>query len=118
MALGWSEIRSRATTFAFDWKNQGYEKGQSQTFWIEFFEVFGISQKRVAVFEKKVKKIDGKDGFIDLLWKGVLLIEQKSRGKNLDRAYKQAAEYFPGLTDDELPRYILVSDFENFKLYD
>jgi len=46
MALGWSEIRSRATTFAFDWKNQGYEKGQSQTFWIEFFEVFVISQKR------------------------------------------------------------------------
>ena len=118
MALGWSEIRSRATTFAFDWKNQGYEKGQSQTFWIEFFEVFGISQKRVAVFEKKVKKIDGKDGFIDLLWKGVLLIEQKSRGRNLDRAYKQAADYFPGLTDDELPRYILVSDFEHFKLYD
>jgi len=118
MALGWSEIRSRATTFAFEWKNQGYEKGQSQTFWIEFFEVFGISQKRVAVFEKKVKKIDGKDGYIDLLWKGVLLIEQKSRGKNLERAYRQAAEYFPGLADDELPGHILVSDFERFKLYD
>ena len=52
------------------------------------------------------------DRIFCLLWKGVLLIEQKSRGKNLDRAYKQAAEYFPGLTDDELPRYILVSDFE------
>ncbi|MCL2852413.1 MAG: methylase [Defluviitaleaceae bacterium] len=118
MALGWSEIRSRAATFAYEWRNQGYEKGQSQTFWIEFFEVFGISQKRVAVFEKKVKKISGNEGFIDMLWKGVLLIEQKSAGKDLQKAHKQATEYFPGLTDDELPRYILVCNFERFHLYD
>ncbi|MCL2183062.1 MAG: class I SAM-dependent DNA methyltransferase [Chitinispirillia bacterium] len=118
MALGWSEIRSRAATFAYEWRDQGSEKGQSQTFWIEFFEVFGISQKRVAVFEKKVKKIGGDAGFIDMLWKGVLLIEQKSAGKDLTKAYKQATEYFPGLTDDELPRFILVCNFEKFHLYD
>ncbi|MCL2625358.1 MAG: N-6 DNA methylase [Cystobacterineae bacterium] len=118
MALGWSEIRSRAATFAYEWRNQGYEKGQSQTFWIEFFEVFGISQKRVAVFEKKVRKTGGSEGFIDMLWKGVLLIEQKSAGKDLAKAYRQATEYFPGLSDDELPRFILVCNFERFHLYD
>ena len=118
MALGWSEIRSRAATFAYEWRNAGYEKGQSQTFWIEFFEVFGISQKRVAVFEKQVSKLGGGAGFIDMLWKGVLLIEQKSAGKDLNKAYRQATEYFPGLTDDELPRFILVCNFERFRLYD
>ena len=53
-----------------------------------------------------------------MLWKGVLLVEQKSTGKNLNKAYRQATEYFPGLTDDELPRFILVCNFERFHLYD
>ncbi len=66
----------------------------------------------------QVKKIDDKQGYIDLLWKGMILVEHKSRGKDLDRAYKQAKDYFPGLTDKELPKYILVSDFERFRLYD
>jgi hypothetical protein len=72
----------------------------------------------LATFEKKVKKIDGRDGYIDLLWKGKLLVEQKSRGKDLDRAHAQARDYFHGLTDAELPRYLLVSDFARFRLYD
>ena len=42
-----------------------------------------MPRRRVASFEKRVKKIDGKDGYIDLLWKGVLLIEHKSLGKDL-----------------------------------
>ena len=48
----------------------------------------------------------------------MLLIEHKSKGKNLDKAYSQARDYFPGLKDRELPKYILISDFENFRLYD
>jgi len=51
-----------------------------------FFNVFGITRRRVASFEAPVKKGDGQGGFTDLLWKGVLLVEHKSRGKNLDRA--------------------------------
>lgn len=72
----------------------------------------------MATFEQQVKKIDDTTGFIDLLWKGTILVEHKSRGKSLDKAYKQAKDYFPGLKEAELPRYILVSDFENFRLYD
>lgn len=48
----------------------------------------------------------------------MILVEHKSRGKDLNRAYQQAKDYFPGLTEKELPRYILVSDFERFRLYD
>jgi hypothetical protein len=62
--------------------------------------------------------LDDKDGYIDLLWKGTILIEMKSRGKNLDKAYQQAKDYTHGLKQHELPKYILISDFENFRLYD
>jgi hypothetical protein len=62
--------------------------------------------------------LDDNDGYINLLWKGTILIEMKSRGKNLDKAYQQAKDYTHGLKQHELPKYILISDFENFRLYD
>ncbi len=63
-------------------------------------------------------KIEGQTKFVDLLWKGKLLIEHKSKGKDLDKAYTQATNYFKGIKDRDLPQYILVSDFEHFRLYD
>jgi len=42
----------------------------------------------------------------------------KSRGENLDRAYTQAIDYFPGLKERDLPRYVLVCDFARFRLHD
>ena len=80
--------------------------------------MFGISRRRVATFEQAVKKGDSKQGFIDLLWKGMILIEHKSRGKDLEKAFQQAKDYFPGLKEHELPKYILVSDFDRFRLFD
>lgn len=115
--LSWNEIRERATRFQHEWKDETSEHAEAKTFWDQFFNVFGITRRRVASFEKKVKKIDGQ-GFIDLLWKGTLLVEHKSKGKDLERAYRQAKDYFPGLKEKDLPKYILVSDFENFVLYD
>jgi len=112
------EISSRALAFSREWKHAESEDADAKSFLDAFFEVFGVSRRRVATFEKRVKKIAGKDGYIDLLWKGTLLVEHKSRGKDLDRAYKQATDYFPGLKEEELPRYVLVSDFARFRLYD
>ncbi len=117
MALSWNEIRTRAIRFSKEWENETSEDAEAKSFLDDFFDVFGITRRRVGTFEKKIKKIDGKDGFIDMLWKGQILIEMKSAGKNLDKAYKQATDYFPGLTDDELPAYTLVCDFKNFRLY-
>lgn len=118
MPLSWNEIKSRATAFSKEWEHESSEDAEAKSFWDGFFHVFGISRRRVATFEQQVKKIDEKTGFIDLLWKGVILVEHKSRGKDLNRAYQQAKDYFPGLKEKELPRYILVSDFERFRLYD
>lgn len=53
-----------------------------------------------------------------MLYKGCILIEMKSLGKDLDKAYQQAKDYIEGLKQNEYPRYILVCDFEKFRLYD
>jgi hypothetical protein len=118
MALSWNEIKDRALKFSKEWEGTSNEEADAKPFLVEFFNVFGISSKKVSTFEHRVKKLDNKDGYIDLLWKGTILIEMKSLGKNLDRAYQQAIDYTHGLKQHELPKYILVSDFEHFRLFD
>ncbi len=118
MRLSYNEIRARAATFAQEWAGAGYEKGQTQLFYRDFFDVFGMPVRRVAAFEEPVKLLGDQRGFIDLFWKGVLLVEQKSAGRDLTKAKSQALSYFPGLKDADLPRYILLSDFATFELYD
>ncbi len=118
MTLSWNEIRSRAITFSQEYKDTTRENAETQSFYNDFFNVFGISRRRVASFEEPVKKLGAKHGRIDLFWKGVLLAEHKSGGRDLDTAYSQALDYFPNLKEEELPRYILVSDFQRFELYD
>ena len=118
MPLSWNEIKDRALKFSHEWADESSEDAEAKSFWDAFFNVFGVPRRRVATFEQPVKKSDGHDGYIDLLWRGIILVEHKSRGKNLDRAFQQAKDYFPGLKDRDLPRYILVSDFARFRLYD
>ncbi|MES2764248.1 MAG: DNA methyltransferase [Bacteroidota bacterium] len=118
MALSWNEIKDRALHFSKEWANTSNEEADAKPFLVEFFNVFGISSRKVSTFEHRVKKLDDKDGYIDLLWKGTILIEMKSRGKNLDKAFQQAKDYLHGLKQHELPKYILVSDFEKFRLTD
>ncbi len=115
MPLSWNEINARALQFSQNWAT---EDAEGKSFLDDFFAVFGVSRRRVASFEVRVNKAGGRCGFIDLLWQGVLLVEQKSRGKSLTRAYEQAIEYFAGLKDCDLPRYILVCNFSHFRLYD
>ena len=118
MRLSWNEIRIRAAQFAHEWKDAAYEKGETQSFYNDFFGIFGVRRRSVARYEERVRKLDNQSGFIDLFWPGVLLVEQKSTGRDLAKAYGQAGEYFDVLTEKDRPRYILVSDFQNFELHD
>ena len=118
MRLSWNEIRARAAAFSQEWADAGYEKGETQLFYQEFFTIFDLPVRRVAAFEEPVKLLGDKRGFIDLFWKGVLIAEQKSAGRDLTKAKTQAFSYFPGLKDADLPRYLLLSDFQTFELYD
>ena len=116
--LSWPQIRANAAQFADDYCEARYERGETQTFYNDFFQVFGVKRRQVATFEEPVKKLGNKQGFIDLFWKGTLLVEQKSAGRDLKPAREQALDYFPGLKSYELPRYVLVCDFQTFELTD
>ncbi len=118
MALSWTEIRNNALAFSREWARDTSEDAEAKSFWDAFFQIFGVSRRRIASFEEPVKKSDGSGGFIDLLWRGLLIVEHKSRGKDLNRAFHQATDYFYGLKDRDLPKYVLVSDFARFRLYD
>ena len=118
MPISWNEIKSRSLAFSKEWENEKSEDAEAKSFWDGFFNIFGINRRRVASFEEPVKKLGNKQGFIDLFWKGVLIVEHKSRGKSLDKAYTQALDYFEGIKERDLPKYVLVSDFERFRLYD
>jgi len=118
MPLPRQEIRQRAHAFVKEWQGETREHAEAKPFWEAFFQIFGVTRRRLASFEEPVKKTGGAQGFVDLLWKGKLLIEHKSSGKDLDKAYAQALDYFPGLKEAELPRYVLVSDFARFALHD
>lgn len=122
MRLTLAEIRQRAITFGHDWKDATSERAEAQTFWNEFFNVFGIHRRSVASFEHTVRNLSGTHDRIDVIWQGLMIGEHKSRGQDLSKAATQAIGYVQSLTregrDRELPRYIIVSDFARIVLHD
>jgi len=122
MPISWNEIRHNAIRFAHDWAGARSETAEKQTFWNEFFQVFGLRRRVVATFEEPVKNLSGDYGYIDLFWRGILLVEHKSLGKDLGKAESQAFRYIQDLLSagrqDEVPRYVIVSDFARIALHD
>jgi len=122
MPLSWNEIRARAIVFSREWAEETRETAEAKSFWDAFFNVFGISRRAVAVFEEPVRSLKGTYNRIDLFWKGRLLAEHKSAGKNLEKAKGQAFDYIQDLLrngrNDEVPRYVAVTDFAHIQLYD
>ena len=122
MPISWNEIRQNAIRFASEWDGEKSESAEKQTFWNEFFGVYGMRRRAVASFEEPVRQISGKYGRIDLFWKGMLLVEHKSRGQDLGKAESQAFDYIQDLIregrEDEVPRYVIISDFARFALHD
>jgi len=122
MPLSWNEIRHRAIAFSKEWTGVKSEQAEKQTFWNEFFDVFGIRRRVVASFEDPVKKISGDYGYIDLFWPGIVLVEHKSLRGDLGKAESQAFRYIQDLAREgrtkEIPRYVIVSDFARIALHD
>ena len=112
-----NEIRANALAFSTEWKGETSESAEKQSFWNDFFSVFGIHRRRYAAYEVPVKLGDGHHGRIDVFWPGVLLIEHKAAGGDLTAAFKQAVNYFDGIEEQDLPKYVIVSDFARFKVY-
>ena len=77
MSLSPNEIKARAARFAHEWRDPRYKRGETHTFYNEFFEIFGVSRRRVATYEEPVKLL-GNNGVLLLttvqlydLWKSV-----------------------------------------------
>ena len=87
MRLSWNEVRARAGKFADDWRDAAYEKGETQSSYNDFFDVFGVRRRSVARYEEHITKLNDRSGYIDLFWPRVLMVEQKSAGRDLERAY-------------------------------
>lgn len=118
MALTRNEIRKRLSAFAKEQQGASNERSQAQTFWLRFYECFGIRAESATIYEQSVKKLGGAQGFIDSFIPGKLIVEHKSKGKDLDAAFDQASEYFLSLKEEDRPRYIITSDFARIRLYD
>lgn len=126
-----AEQREAARKFINTWKGKGYEKGDTQRFWMSLLsDVLGMEHVADAIaFEKEVV-IDGQTKFIDgYIAETKVLIEQKSLGKDLNKAalqsggrmltpYEQAKNYANNLPVDEAPRWIVTCNFEIFHIYD
>jgi len=115
--LGWTEIETRAIRFQKDWKkNNGDERQDGQTFEKDFMNVFGINF-RDGLHEEPVHLDDGSVGYIDYLLPGKILIEMKSKGKSLVKAYTQAMTYVHALKPEDIPKLVMVCDFDKIEVY-
>lgn len=124
------EQKEAAKLFAETWKSKGYEKGECQPFWLSLLrDVLGVKYpEQYITFESKVKLDNTSfiDGYISDTH---VLIEQKSLGKNLRQPIKQsdgtklspfqqAKRYSSEMPYSERPRWIVISNFEEFHIYD
>ena len=125
-----AEQRAAAKKFAAYWQGKGYEKGQSQPFWLSLLRnVYGVEHPETYIeFEDKVM-LDH-TSFIDGMIPAThVLIEQKELGKDLRKAirqsdgsllspYQQALRYSANLPYSKRPRYIVTCNFSSFLVYD
>lgn len=124
-----SETERKLRDFSRHWRGQigewrqagaGHtEKSFAAQFWSDFLKCFGIIPERINLFERDARRATtGNTGFIDLFWSGVVIGEAKSLGGDLDGAYEQVHDYLAGgsIGQHEWPRFVLVSDFENFRI--
>ena len=118
MAVNWRDVQEKAVTFVEEYRGASKEDSEAKAFWVRFFDVFGVRERSVGLFEKRVKLLRGGDGKIDFFAPGRFMIEHKSLDRDLDKAFTQAAEYIDALPEDEKPRYLILCDFDTFRLYD
>jgi hypothetical protein len=119
MRLDWGDVRARAAKFSEDWKFATRESADKHSFWNAFFDCFGIDRRQVATYERRVENLPrDKQGFIDLLMPGKLIVEHKSAGLDLRRGETQAFDYNDALPLGEKARYVLTCDFQNWNLLD
>ena len=124
-------MAAAAAEFAERWKNRGYERGESQPFWIDLLSnVFGIETPSDGFITFEDHRMVDASNFIDGRIRSTrVLIEQKSLGKDLRAGirqsdgsllnpFQQARRYVVSLPVSEHPRWIVTCNFSEFLVYD
>lgn len=116
--LSLNAIRKNCAKFALDWSTRrADEKQNGHDFIHDLMVCFGIKSSKAVFYEKRARRAStGRHGYIDALIPGKALIEMKSAGKDLDRAEEQALDYIHDLTDAEIPRFLIISDFRRIRI--
>lgn len=119
MSLDYQHIREQLHHIIHDYKDaEGYERGQSQNFWTQIFNAYGVSgQVQLKAFEHRLKD-DKSQKYVDAFIPKLVMIEQKSRGLDLNKAYNQVSKYYERLSAADKPRYIVLSNFDELWLFD
>ena len=119
MSLDYQHIREQLHRIIHDYKDaEGYERGQSQNFWTQMFNAYGVSgQVQLKAFEHRLKD-DKSQKYVDAFIPKLVMIEQKSRGIDLNKAYNQVSKYYERLSAADKPRYIVLSNFDELWLFD
>lgn len=119
MSLDYQHIREQLHRIIHDYKDaEGYERGQSQNFWTQIFNAYGVSgQVQSKAFEHRLKD-DKSQKYVDAFIPKLVMIEQKSRGIDLNKAYNQVSKYYERLSAADKPRYIVLSNFDELWLFD
>ena len=131
MALTEAKQKAAAKAFAKYWEDKGYEKGESQKFWLSLLrDVFGVAEpEKLITFEDQVK-LDSSTGFIDgYIAETKVMIEQKGSGKDLNKPirqsdgsmlnpFQQAKKYITELPLSQHPRWVVTCNFQEFYVYD
>jgi len=119
-ALSLNDIRRRCGKFVADWSSEpGEERQQAQSFVRDLLGAYGITKTKAALYEHRARRAStGRHGYIDALIPGLCLIEMKSAGEDLDAAEGQALDYIDSLPEVEVPRWVVTSDFKNFRILD
>ena len=119
MSLDYQHIREQLHRIIHDYKDaEGYERGQSQNFWTQIFNAYGVSgQVQLKAFEHRLKD-DKSQKYVDAFIPKLVMIEQKSRGLDLNKAYNQVSKYYERLSTADKPRYIVLSNFDELWLFD
>lgn len=115
--LTWTEIETRAIAFQNTWKKtNGDERQDAQTFEKDFMNIFGVDF-RDGFHEYQLRLNDGSIGYIDYFLPAKIVIEMKSKGKSLPKAYTQAMDYVHALKPEEQPELVMVCDFDKIELH-
>lgn len=112
------ELVNRSYDFVKLHMNDSDEKQQAQMWIRDFLEIFNVPKQKINIgFEWRVN-IDGSQKYADHLLNGVLLIEMKSKGIKLDKAKSQAYRYVMNLDKEDIPKYVILSNFDRIQLLD